>query len=55
VEVAALVNSFLVCVGVGGGRGQGRDDVTELKEGRRAGFWGKGDAEVFYVKPTMMQ
>jgi hypothetical protein len=41
VEVAALVNSFLVCVGVGG-RGQGRDDATELREGRGAGFRGKG-------------
>jgi hypothetical protein len=55
VEVEALVNGFLVCVGVGGGRGQGRDDATELREGRRAGFRGKGDTEVFSVKPTMMQ
>jgi hypothetical protein len=42
VEVAALVNGFLVCVEVGGGRGQGRDDATELREGRGAGFRGKG-------------
>jgi hypothetical protein len=42
VEVVALVNGFLVCVGVGGGRGQGMDDATELREGRGAGFRGKG-------------
>jgi hypothetical protein len=41
VEVAALVNSFLVCFGVGG-RGQGRDDATELREGRGGGFGGEG-------------
>jgi hypothetical protein len=37
-----LVNDFLVCVGVGGGRRQGRDDMAELREVREAGFRGKG-------------